>query len=82
MYNNASNATNAINTIYPGALDTRTCQRWIKKFKNGDFNFLDGIESDKLVCSHFKITVYKKEMESLSERWAKITNNDANYIID
>ena len=49
-HDNATNATNAINAVYSGALDTKTCQRWFKKFKNDDFNLFDGTKSGRLVC--------------------------------
>ena len=37
-HDDAVNATNTINAVYPSALNTKTCQRWFKKFKNDDFN--------------------------------------------
>ena len=71
-----NNATNATNAIYPGASDTRTCQRWIKKFKNGDFNLFDGIKSGRPVCFHFKITFI------LRKGSRKFVNNDGDCTID
>lgn len=47
-YKNATDATNAINFVYPDALDDRTYQGWFKKFKKSDFDLLDGIKSGKL----------------------------------
>ncbi|KAK1124349.1 hypothetical protein K0M31_006716 [Melipona bicolor] len=49
-HDDTTNATNAINVVYPGALNTRTCQRWFKKFKNDDFNPFAGIKSGRPVA--------------------------------
>lgn len=37
----ATDATSSINSVYPEALDVRTCQRWFSRFKDGNFDLDD-----------------------------------------
>ena len=55
------NATNAINAVYPGALDARARQRWFKKFMDGDFNLSDGIKSERPVYFCFENTLISEK---------------------
>jgi len=46
---NNFSATSVINSVYPNALVIRTCQRWFKKFKNGNFDLSDGPKSERSI---------------------------------
>ena len=62
---------------HSNALGTRTCQ-WFQSFRRYEI---------WKTCFHFYfkihiISFYKKRVESLSERWVNIVNNDGDYITD
>lgn len=43
----ATNATEAINHVYPNALDVRKCQRWFAKFREGNYDLQDSARSGR-----------------------------------
>lgn len=49
------------NAVHPCPLDSRTCQRWFKKFKNDHFNLVEGIKFGR----HFEnLLMAKSEVDS------------------
>lgn len=72
---NASNATKNICGVYPNGVSLRKCQRWFKKFNDGDFDLCDKPKSGRpsvIDSDALKVAVEEDPRQTIAELSQKL----------